>query len=538
MSQNKWIQIRKDLTQALEQQVKSLLGENSPDLAAYNSEYQKEFKKKWKISSKKEILQSFSVSQLVLLGDFHALQQSQKSHLRLLREFVQKRKSLVLALECFSVDDQHKLDKYMTGRWNEKDFLKSIQWQKQWGFPWENIRPLMRWLQKHKVPVYGLNIKDNSSSKKTLRERDHFAALKIKDILEIHPDHLPIIIYGDLHLARPHLPKQLLKVLGPSVMKKTLRVFQNSEKIYFELLKTEKESTTDVVHLGKHDFCLLNVPPWVKWQNYLMYLEKTYDRGLKSKEDDIDYTDHVGRFVKLLAEDLGCQVKLTELSVYNTKDKNFWSQLQKKLSNKDLKVIEFFIETQRSFYLPSVQIAYLARASVNHAAHLAMLFLRQQLTQEKHNYLNMPQDFLRQIWLETISYLGSKMINPKRKTDTLFDIKLAMTSGPGAQIESEALKLALSQKMRELILLSGRQYSRAAYVPKKRKSYFIAAELLGGMLGEKIYNGFHRKMINMDLIRTLVLKSVAYDGFELAYYEILEIIEALPEPFKSKQERL
>src|SRR5205814_1278322 len=144
------------------------------------------------------------------------------------------------------------------------EFLKAIEWKKNWGFPWDHYKPLFRWAQKHKVRVFGLNLKKEKGSLQGLRERDQFSAEQIAEIAKKHPDRKLFIIYGDLHLAKAHLPAKVEKKLKS---KKFLFVFQNSEKIYFQLLKKEIEHQVDVVRRGGNQFCLLSVPPWVKWQN-------------------------------------------------------------------------------------------------------------------------------------------------------------------------------------------------------------------------------------------------------------------------------
>ncbi|MBC7370109.1 MAG: ChaN family lipoprotein, partial [Bdellovibrionaceae bacterium] len=254
----KWIRIRKELYRQMEAQAKIRLGGEDAELTHYRKEYEKEFGKKWQPSSREELFRRLQVSRLVLMGDFHALQQSQKTHLRVLKNF-DTEKNLILCLECFEAEDQLKIDKFMAGKTSEREFLKSIEWSKKWGFPWDHFRPLVRWAQENKVPVYGLNRSARKRTAASLRSRDLFAAQKLQSILKLHPDAILFAIYGDLHLAQGHIPDAIVKLMGPAFKKKIFRLFQNSEKIYFQLLEKELESTVDVVELGKDSFCLLNV---------------------------------------------------------------------------------------------------------------------------------------------------------------------------------------------------------------------------------------------------------------------------------------
>ncbi|MGE5085458.1 MAG: ChaN family lipoprotein [Bacillota bacterium] len=545
----KWIRIRKDLYRQMEKQVRHRLGEDTPELMRYHKVYQAEFLKKWQPASHNDLWEQIEHSQVVLMGDFHALHQSQKAQARVLRH-IPKSRNTVLAVEFFEASDQAHIDKFLCGKIGEKDFLKAVQWEQRWGFPWENYRPLLRYAQKNKLPIYGLNRGFKTRTATTLKSRDIFAGKKIAELVKKHPESLIFVVYGDLHLAKEHIPAEIVKVLGPSFDKKILRLFQNAEKIYFQLLQQESEATTDLVRLARNSFCLMSVPPWVKWQNYLMYLEQTYDEGLAfaadeddedSDDDDfesVDYTDHVGRYVQIIAEELGVTISIAGLSVYTARDSSFWSQVRAHYDASTLKWIEAMIADEMSFYLPEVAVAYLARGTVNHAASLAMQYVHAQVAGRKVFNVEMPQDFLRWIWIEAVAYFGSKMINHKRKTDTIADIKASLSHKGPQDLGKEALQLALAQKMHELMVITGVPQHRLLAKPKKKASYRLAASLLGGMMGERLFGGYHKKLVSSQTIVSFIKKPLDNANFEAAYYGILEVVESLPTPFHSKKEKL
>lgn len=533
----KWIRIRKDLYRQMQAQVHIRLGGEDIELAKYRSEYDKEFNKKWQASTRDELFRRLQSSRLVLMGDFHALQQSQKTHLRVLKNFATE-KPRVLCLECFEAEDQLKIDRFMKGRMSEREFLKAIEWTKKWGFPWEHYRPLIRWAQTHKVPVYGINRSLRKRTAASLQSRDLFAAQKLHGILKKHPEAIVFAIYGDLHLAQNHMPQELIRLEGPGFKKRIFRLFQNPEKIYFQLLERRLENSVDVVELSSRAFCLLNVPPWVKWQNYLMYLEQTYDLGLDDGEDAIDYTDHISSYVKIISEELGKPLLGDDLSVYTAQDAHIWERLEKHFSVQEMKWIELLIEDENSFYLPSLGIGYLARPTVNHAATLAAKYVHAKWSSSTRSFFEMPQDFLRQIWIEGLAYFGSKIINHKRKTDTVLDLRAALTSRSSGVQNKEPLMLALSQKMRELMVVSNRPQARVVKAPRRKSSYVLAATLLGGMMGERLYAAYRKNLLSKATLSGFLKKSLMEDSFDIAYYEMMEIIESLPAPFRSKKEKL
>ncbi|WP_374030317.1 hypothetical protein [Bdellovibrio bacteriovorus] len=103
----KWIRIRKDLYLQMEKQVRHRLGRDTPELMRYQKVYEKEFAKKWTASTKEALWEQMSHSQVVMVGDFHALHQSQKAQARILRHIPKDRKT-ILAVEFLEAADQEK----------------------------------------------------------------------------------------------------------------------------------------------------------------------------------------------------------------------------------------------------------------------------------------------------------------------------------------------------------------------------------------------------------------------------------------------
>jgi hypothetical protein len=150
----------------------------------------------------------------------------------------------------------------------------------------------------------------------------------------------------------------------------------------------------------------------------------------------------------------------------------------------------------------------------------------------------MPQDFLRQIWIEGLAYFGSKIINHKRKTDTVMDLRTAVASRGSTGSEKEPMMLALSQKMHELMVISNRPHARSILQPKKKRSYFEASVLLGGMIGERLYGAYRKGLLSKPTVMSFMKKSLKHEKFNVAYYEMMEIVEGLPAPFRSKKEKM
>ena len=139
-----WLEQRRELYRQLKVQVNNLLGPESSGLKKYRAEYDRTFLRGWKDLSRPALLQRLNSSRVVLLSDFHALQQSQKTQLRILKGLA-PRKKRVLALECVEARHQKKIDAFLSGKLSEFEFLKAVTWQDSWGFPWEFYKPLFIW---------------------------------------------------------------------------------------------------------------------------------------------------------------------------------------------------------------------------------------------------------------------------------------------------------------------------------------------------------------------------------------------------------
>lgn len=528
MDSTRLAQIRKEYYLSTRQQVESILGGEPADLKSYRESYEKELSQsRWVSSDKRHFMNRIKKAQIVLVGDFHALKQSSRTLLRLLRK---ETGSLVLGLECLDIKDQTTINKYVNGKISEKDFLQMIEWKKKWGFPWENYRPILKWAQVTKTPIFALS----DFRIKNLKKRDQRSAEIIHSIFKQSPsDRKMYIQYGDLHLATSHLPKEIKKL---NLKNDLCVVLQSPEIIYFKVMAAQKDHLVDVVRINNDLWALSGLPPWVKWQDYLLYLESGQDRRIKI--DDHDITDRVSHVVQLLNQSFGFNVGVSSLSVYSSQDDHFFSLLEKLPATIRKRILEQ-IKDGTSFFIPEIETGYLARHSINHIARIASQYLYYMLGLNPKTFVDPEKNFFRLIWFEMVIYLCVKVANPKRKTDTLHDIRIALQKEQFDDRGKEALSIALTQKLNEMKFLAHGQARTKTFKTKaNRKSIQSAAQILGGIMGEKLYFALNKKIIQLPKHKNLIFKNLALESFADVYYESLEMIESWPETFKSKFDKL
>lgn len=524
------IRIKKDFYLNIKGRVESILGNESRDLQNYRRNYDQELKNvDWEAVDKRILFARLKQAQIILVGDFHAQKQSSRGLLRILRKI---KTPYILALECLNIRDQVWIDRYVKGEMSEKEFLTKVSWKKNWGFPWENYRPLFKWAQQNQIKIFGINAGADIVS---LKERDHESAEAIKKIHNQYKDFKIFVQYGDLHLASKHLPISIRKIMTKVDL---CVIYQSPEILYFKIMEQKKELTTDVVRIDQNRWALNVLAPWIKWQDYLLFLESGYDKKIKLSE--VDPTDTVASSVEFLSKSFGLKCDTSSLSVYTSNDNGFFDIIEDLPSILKKKVIENLQEGQ-SFYIPEIQVGYLSRFSVNHVIRVAAQYIYFKEGKYSKTIIDPKKDFLKLIWFEAIIYFFSKAKNPKRKTDTLQDIRVALQKEQFDDRGKEALMLALNQKLSELQFLSLGKYKKtteAHFQKYSKKSFIIAAQVVGGIMGEKMFYAYSKKLIKFPMDKIVLFKDLEMSSFSKAYYESLEVVESWPVSFKSKYDRL
>jgi len=528
-SEKKWLQLRLSLLKNIKQQVRLYLGEEPLDLKVYGEAYRDDVERSFSISSTKILEDALERSDIVLGGDFHAFPQAQRSHLRILRRLASKRK-IHLAMEIFQPSDQLFIDRFLGGQIDADELRQAVKWDELWGFPWKSYLPLLRLAKKTGMAISGINKVVPLASAQGLKDRDQFSA---QEILKITSEERQLkgksvdgasadciyILFGDLHIATPHLEKALLENGGSSF--EICKIFLNPEKAYFQLAEQNKESSTEVIAFSDRDFAIIGSPPWVKWQSYLMFLEENFDYDLEDDwdedfddddwdEDDIDDTDHVLKFVRLIASALGVEINENHLEVYSSQDYRALEKAHNYLASQENgSVAEFLISSDRSFYLPEQNFFYLSKRTANHVATLAAQYIHSRLARRTRLLWQFPGDFYGLIWVEAMGFFLSKFINPKRKAPSMDELRRQLSIFHPMDEGREPLLLALDQRMRELRYLFGQEVTQPQFQ------------------GQRYFDLFQKNKIDRDQILERVQQDPSVSGFDDFYFKELQFLDRI-----------
>ncbi|MBL7686541.1 MAG: ChaN family lipoprotein, partial [Bdellovibrionaceae bacterium] len=192
--------------------MRSRLGSDPADLHAYTVEGRGLLRRKYRVSSKSEILAEIDSADVVYGGDFHAHGPAQRTHLKILRHLAVER-PVILALECFEARAQKWIDAYLSGRFDLSTLKARAKWDESWGFPWEQYRPLVELAKKKNWKIEAIGVpKEGTVGRGGLARQDRETAKRLRHLVLTRPAALIYVIIGELHLSR--LPAVFRKEMG------------------------------------------------------------------------------------------------------------------------------------------------------------------------------------------------------------------------------------------------------------------------------------------------------------------------------------
>lgn len=271
-------------------------GFGSLSVRNYAKSYMESLPEKPIKTTEKEVIDSALENKVLLFGDFHTLKKSQDGLIHLTRKIKTTRpnQKITIMMEAFRSIDQSAIDQYLEEKISEEEFIESTDYYKSWGFPWENYKSILSFAKTNKIEVRGINTKN--AGKDPLEKRDKFAAQLIETSLDSDPNQLIIVLIGEYHLGDHNILKYFSQY-------QPIRLFTNIDKYYF---MGENFSAKSYLYLKPQCFCLINSPPWIKWQSYCLWEEtrnaipECESHSLEQEDDiyteegiDLEYQTHI-----------------------------------------------------------------------------------------------------------------------------------------------------------------------------------------------------------------------------------------------------
>ena len=466
------------------------------DIEKYERTYNQKFPKTFRTSSKKQLFQKIAKSKIVLIGDFHSFRQSQKGFIRLLEETLKLGKKPTIALECLQQSSQRFIDLFLDGLITLDELREESHFEKNWPFPWKNYREILLLAKEKNLPVFGINIPEKKRESEMLRKRDIAAAEKISAIAQTLETDLFFVLYGDLHLASPHLPNDLSKFF-PSE-NNILVIHQNEPSLYWRLPKDKNGRRPEIIRLDKNQFCLMNAVPWVRLRSYLDWLEGNPEGDLVTPENYSSF-DIVHNYAEILAETLGFKTELrSDFEIFGPDRVN--NTEVKKMTKESKLVLRHSVTFQRTGYASSSGYIFLPIITINSLSESGSYLLWRSQADINVNCHDRNQLIIQFL----IGYLGSKIINPKRKCNEVSDLLLYVEKNNRSKITRIKRQRQIYQSALYYLhpILDGKKlvFRLGKNLPLDEME---ACRLAGYILGERIFSAVFGTPEGLSIIQKL-----------------------------------
>src|SRR5438876_7834954 len=183
-----------DLKREAVRRIQTDIGEIHPSpRQKYIHEFSQEFDSFETVCDPDHIVDVAHAANLVWVGDYHALTKSQLYAVDLLRQIVEYKDNVALAVEPIFAKNQETLDRWMAGTISEQEFLERVRYEDEWGCDWTGYRALFEAARELRVPVYGVDCQPRNDMRR-IGGRDLAVAHQITRIVQRNPDQTLIVV--------------------------------------------------------------------------------------------------------------------------------------------------------------------------------------------------------------------------------------------------------------------------------------------------------------------------------------------------------
>ena len=513
----------------------------------YIREFYAEFGRYESVSSWDDLVIACYRSDVIYIGDYHALPASQQFAARLLEAIALRSRHVVLGLEMIYGRHQALLDRFMRGTLGEPAFLKAIRYDLDWGYDWQGFRALFDAARRHGIPVHGLDCGPRTGFQH-IRRRDQYAATRLAGIIEANPGARAVVLFGESHLARTHLPGRVTRRLKRrGLEKRAVIVVQNLEEISWKMAEDGLKDV-EVARLAPDAWCHFNTSPIAKYEAYRRTIEIW--KGEADQDDQVDLTSTVHGVIDMIlrflhVDKLTCRVRTAGRAREPLVDvyPEVYSALEVEDLREVLRVAEFADDEMQevldhvgrngSCYVPRINAVFIGTFNMAHAGEEAAHFVNQALKGEidgrPPTAMAQHDLFYTSVMEEALGFFGSKLVDPSRNHFFETEFYQYYRKDP-AEIEAHTpytheefnaiIGFVLTHKRFE------KEYGSYDAVPEEilagirsepRRANILVHEL-GYFLGQEIHDGYRDGLLDRREILALFRTSFRRSGSALRAY--------------------
>ena len=503
------VDLHKEIFRRNQNQINSSVLEYTPAFQLYENRYKSYVQTYQRRSSINQLSGNLNRADIVYVGDYHTFPQAQRSFLRLLKHAATSR-PIAIALEFVQGRHQKKLDAYMNGSLSERNFLDAIEYQDHWVFGgWNSFKPIFDFAREHRSRVIAIDRKGRGPTGKTLTQRDQYSAKRINGYRKKNPDHLIMVLIGELHVAPCHLPEAVesLAVDQELTPPRQLSIYQNCEDIYWQLAEKGHEHTTEVVRVSSDEYCIINATPIVCQQSFLNWLELD-DEMEPIAAPEVNFRNYANLIASFF--DLPVANSIDDVEIATVVDLSFLARLKKRgdFSPGDMDQIKRQILSSESYYIPSAKMVYLGNLSLNHASEEATHFLR-HICSKSLEPKHLVDAFYARALEEAVGFLGSKLLNHRRKCLHNPALERMRRNKSTTEFYREMARLILKHQR----MLEGKRIRNSAQIFECDAEMFNAVtHIIGYQLGDRLYYGLIDGLLDKSEVRELFFDCFEEDG--------------------------
>lgn len=469
---------------------------DSSGFQKYLRDFKQAFRTYESILAPHQLSQRVNAADILLIGDYHALQASQRFATSLLEERIQPGdRPVVLGLETIFSRHQHILDAWWRREIDEGELRERIRFDVDWGYEWAPFYELLVTARDHAEAIYGLDCMPRDDLRK-IGARDRHAVDKIAEIRERHPNAVIMVLFGESHFAPGHLPRLLHQKL-PS--QQVLTVLQNVDDLYWNAT-AEPGDRVAAVRVNSDVVCVFNSTPLEKYESYRLYLSRCQGDG----NPDLVPT------IYNLIDSLVCFLDINRYSSHNgTQPKFLVDLLPEVLSgSSDARLRQLLlraeadptrienmlqrVEARGSAYLPAINALYIREFQMVYAAEETARFLHHacrglplRRNGRSPSLTGRADRFYIRTVEHALAYFGSRVLYPAR---------------PEADSACSTFTRRILTKFEKDALQAD------------RAQFDAIAQRLGYSLGSQLYDAYVRGSVSRTSIRHLFLAHLEEPG--------------------------
>jgi len=454
----------------------------------YLRDFSEAFRDYESLLSLAQVEEELCQSDVVLVGDYHALPASQHFASQILERISRCGRSVVLGVETVFARDQHILDEWMRGEIEDGELRERIRFDLDWGYDWEPFRALLVTARQYAVGVYGLDCMPRDDLRKIAR-RDRHAAQKIAEIARRHANAIVVALFGESHLAPSHIP-EVLRVALPDAG--VLTLLQNIDHLYWRAAG-ERHEHVQAVRVESDVICVFNATPLEKYESYRQCIERWREEHTTPDLAPTFYNlvDALARFLHIdkYATHNGTQpVYLVDRmpEVYSRPSDEAMRKLlaRKGVRDEELREILGRIEASGCCYVPRMKAIFVRQFQMVGGAEEAARFVHHAC--HSAATAGEPGDreelFYTRVLEHALGYFGSRLLYPARPAVRGFDLGILTASLPE---DDEVPNLFIGAK------------------------FSSAVEWLGYMLGSELYDAYLAGNVSKRYIRSLFFRKLS-----------------------------